>query len=594
MEMEDRNDVQALNAVVTRARSGDEVAVAELVSLSRGAALRHALSRLGDRGLAEDVAQESLLLAVRSLDQLRHSEAFIGWLRTIVARQCDRVTRRARVVVVPLSDVVEPTDAEPQPDELVARAEQALMVRAVVDRLPAAQRDAVAAYYLAEQTQAEAAGELGISVSTINNRLHIARNTLKRKLADMNDTPDTPDTVTTAAISEDDRDKVYEALDTTGAAGPQWRQGRLGRSTFDWDTSRIAADASNVAGIVGVYDLTMRIGTSTVRTAGFNLDYLADPADQATMERLVAETVAAARDAGYGLAVSVGVTTELRAAGFVPAWPHLMWFVPTDALPATDAPECDDFEPAHRDDLAVLCDAEHAGLTGTVVRPTYLANKEPGGFDGRLWTDPGTGSVAGYVSYATVESWTNRLMLGPAHRGYDQLLWHDESAGDPDTRLAALAALAREHDCSEVAFDRLHPRSRLADQLRRLPHRIEQGYRQYGTTVLSLDTTIRSVRTTLDERLQRSVLADHDIDLRITVEDDSVALRGRAGDLEVAVATGDETQVIAGDQRVTQLVVGSAPLDSALAEEVHISDNALALAHTLFPAQEPQMGNQGL
>lgn len=602
MEMNDHDDLQALNAVVERARSGDEGSVAELVSLTRGAALHHALSRLGDRSLAEDVAQESLLLAVRSLDQLRHPEAFVGWLRTIVVRQCDRVTRRGRLVVVPLSEVVEPTDVDPQPDEMVARAEQALAVRSAVDRLPAAQRDAIAAYYLAGQTQAEAADALGISISTINNRLHVARTNLKRKLADMHDKPASP---TTAPLAGTDHAKIYDALDRTGAAGPQWRQGRLGQSTFDWDTSRIATDGSNVAGLVGVYNLAMRIGTSTVRTAGFNLDYLADPTDDSTMQRLAAETVAAARDAGYGLAVSVGVTAELRAAGFVPTWPHLMWFVPTDALTAAatttaattttvDAPDCDELEPVHSDELAALHDAEHAGLTGTVVRPTYLANKEPGGFDGRVWNDPETGSAAGYVSYAVIESWTNRLMLGPAHRGFDRLLWHDESAGDPATRLAVLAALAREHNCSEVAFDRLHPRSRLADHLRRLPHRIEHGYRQYGTAVLSLDATIRSIRDTLDERLQRSLLADHDIDLRIAIDDDSVAVRGRAGELEVTTANGQETHVIAGDQRLTHLLVGSAPLDRILANEVRVSDDALAVANVLFPTQEPQMGNQGL
>ena len=34
---------------------------------------------------------------------------------------------------------------------------------------------------------------------------------------------------------------------------------------------------------------------------------------------------------------------------------------------------------------------------------------------------------------------------GPAHTGYGRLLWHDRSAGDPPTRLAVIAELAREH-----------------------------------------------------------------------------------------------------------------------------------------------------
>jgi hypothetical protein len=220
----------------------------------------------------------------------------------------------------------------------------------------------------------------------------------------------------------------------------------------------------------------MRIGHSTVRTAGFNLDYRSDSTADEVMGQLTTETVDAARQAGYGLAVSVGLTDELRAAGFVTAWPHLMWFVPADALPANEPHASTEFDPVHRDDLAALYDAEHAGLTGVAVRPTYLANKEPQGFRGRLWSD-GTGAASGYVSYAVIDSWTNRTMLGPSHRGYDQLLWHDESAGDPDVRLSILGELAREHGCHEIAFDRLHPRSPLADRIRELPHRVEHGYR---------------------------------------------------------------------------------------------------------------------
>ncbi len=591
MPMDRQHDEQMLHALVERAQLGDETAVSELVARCGGLAMRQALVRLGNRSLAEEVSQESLARAIDSLDQLRAPEAFIGWLSTIVARQCDRVTRGQRLVVVPLSELVEPTNTELPPDELVLRAEQALSVRNAVDRLPAAQRDAVAAYYLDDRTPAEAAAVLGVSVSTINNRLHAARTNLKRKLADMNNSPNTP---ATAPSSIADPAQIYEALDTTGPAGPQWRQGRLARSTFDWDTSRLATEGSDVVGLVGVYDLSMRIGTSTVRTAGFNLDYQGPDADGEVMKQLTIDTVNAAREAGYGLGVSVGVTDQLEAAGFVPTWPHLMWFVPTDALAIDDAPDTVDFEPVHREDLAALYDAEHSGLTGTVKRPTYLANKEPSGFHGRLWSDHITGPVAGYVSYAVVESWTNRLMLGPAHRGYGPLMWHDESAGDPTARLAVLAALAREHGCSEIAFDRLHPRGRLADQIRRLPHRIEHGYRHYGTAVLSLDTTIRSILDTIDDRLQRSPFAKDELNLRLAVDNDSVAIRGRAGQLEVAAATGKERDAITGDQHLAQLVVGSARPERTIADGIDTCGNGQHLAHVLFPAQEPQMDNQAL
>ena len=547
---------------------------------------------LGDRTLAEEAAQEAMLRAVGSLSDLQAPEAFISWLGTIVARQCDRVTRRRRVDIVPLSDLVEPTDTEPSPDELVIRAEQALAVRGAVGQLPGAQRDAVAAYYLESRTQAETADLLGTSVSTVNNRLHAARNTLRRRLSSMHDTPDTPPVdTTTAASSEAGSDRIYAALAATGPAGPHWRQGRLAHSKFDWDTSRLAADGTDVVALVGVYDLSMRIGHSTVRTAGFNLDYRSDSTTDEVTGQLTTETVDAARQAGYGLAVSVGLTDELRAAGFVTAWPHLMWFVPADALPANEPHASTEFDPVHRDDLAALYDAEHAGLTGVAVRPTYLANKEPQGFRGRLWSD-GTGAASGYVSYAVIDSWTNRTMLGPSHRGYDQLLWHDESAGDPDVRLSILGELAREHGCHEIAFDRLHPRSPLADRIRELPHRVEHGYRHYGIKVLSLDTTIRSITEVLDARLRASSIGD--VELRFTIDAQSVTIHGRPGELEVRTPSGQERHAITGDRRLARLLVGTSTIDRVFNDSVVIDGDGNTLARVLFPAQDPQMDNQSL
>ena len=56
--------------------------------------MAYAFSLLGDYHLAEDAAQESLVTMVRNLGQLREPAAFVGWLRTIVFKHCDRIRRR--------------------------------------------------------------------------------------------------------------------------------------------------------------------------------------------------------------------------------------------------------------------------------------------------------------------------------------------------------------------------------------------------------------------------------------------------------------------------------------------------------------------
>lgn len=580
--------------VVERAQRGDGAAVEELVKRCRAMATRYAFGVLRDRALAEDVAQEALTHAVESLGDLRAPGAFITWFRRILHRHCDRIVRQNRLRVVALADLVEPASDDPTPEDLVLLAERALAVRAAIARLPDSQRDAATSFYLEGLTQAEAAETLGTSVSTINNRLHGARRTLERNLAFMNDyvTPqsDSPYSVS-APLPSADSERIFSALEDANPAGTDWRQGRLSQSRFDWATSRVGIEGDQLRALVGVYDLSMRIGRSTVRTAGFNLDYQAPSTANPTMSQVTTEVASAARTAGYGLAVSVGQSDALRAAGFVDAWPHLMWFVPTDSFPELESTPVETFDPIHRDDTADLYDREHSGLTGTTVRPTYLANKEPGGFNAVLWADD-AGDLAGYISYAVVDGWRNPALLGPSHQGYGRLLWHDESAGDPDVRLAVLAELARRHDCPEVAFDRLHPRSPLGRRLAHQRHRVEHGHRQYGLALLSLETTLRSVLYELNQRLADTPVAN-DISLRLSIGNQSAALRGSPGRLTVDASTGDEHDAIEGDNRLANLLVGSARPDHLL-HYATVSGIGAQLASVLFPAQDPQMDNQAL
>jgi len=594
MQMDPTTSSPSLASVVELAQCGDNAAVEELVRRCRDMATRYAFGVLRDRALAEDVAQEALAHAVESIGGLKVPQAFIPWFRKIVYRYCDRIIREKRPTVVPLADLVEPANGDPSPEELVLRAERALAVRAAIARLPDAQRDAATTFYLEGLTQAEAAHALGISVSTINNRLHAARRTLERNLAFMNDhatsQADTGPRVS-APVPGADSERIFSVLESISPAGADWRQGRLSESRFDWSTSRIGIEGNDLRALVGVYDLSMRVGRSTVRTAGFNLDYKAPATSAETMSHVTAEVADAARTAGYGLAVSVGQSDALRAAGFVDAWPHLMWFVPTGSLPRSESPRLTTFDPVHRDDTADLCDREHAGLTGTTIRPTYLANKEPDGFEAVLWTDD-AGAVAGYVSYAVVESWNNPALLGPSHHGYGRLLWHDESAGDPTIRVTVLADLARRHDCPEIAFDRLHPRSPLARRLVQHRHRVENGYRHYAVQVLALETSLRSILGELNHRLASSPIIE-DVNLRMSIGDQSATLSGPPGHLDVRDSTGREPDAIEGDQRLANLLVGTDTAASVL-RDATVTGNGARLAVALFPTQDPQMDNQAL
>lgn len=395
---------------------------------------------------------------------------------------------------------------------------------------------------------------------------------------------------------------IYDTLETktTGWARTQWREGRLAHSRFDWDTSRIGLVGDRLVTIFGVYDLTLRIGTARVRAAGVNLEF-ADPAypDEDAFRQTAAASVEAMVRRGYDLSVAFGSEPFFYGLGYTFGWRELLGFVRTRDLPGeAPAGELIAFDPVHREDLAALYNREHETLTGTTVRPTYLRNKEPGGFRGYLWTDA-AGAPAGYVSVGpqAIRDWRNAALVGRNHKGYDSLLWHDESAGDPEQRLRALGVLAREAGAEEVVFSRLHPLSPLGRRLRWMRCRIDQGYRSYVVKIVNLTTLFEKLTPELSRRLAASHLAEWSGDLLISAGDQQVLLsveRGRvhAGPAPARAQTGNSIE--AGPE-LAQFVVGTeAPREAAEVAGMTLRGEAAQLVDILFPPQHPQMDNQAL
>ena len=87
-----------LTPMVERAQAGDIAAFESLVKRCQNMAYGYAYAQLGDFHLAEDAAQEAFVDAYRLLGDLRAPAAFPGWLRRIIHKRCDRLTRGRRAV----------------------------------------------------------------------------------------------------------------------------------------------------------------------------------------------------------------------------------------------------------------------------------------------------------------------------------------------------------------------------------------------------------------------------------------------------------------------------------------------------------------
>jgi RNA polymerase sigma-70 factor (ECF subfamily) len=177
------------HALVTAAQMGDERAFGLLVEPYRGALEIHCYRMLGSLHDAEDVAQETMLKAWRSLDRFERRASVRTWLYRIATNACldelDRRPRRAEPVVEPypdarLQDIVSPV-ADPAA-RYAQREGMELAFLTSIQRLPGRQRVVLILRDVLGWSGAEIAELLESTVAAVNSALQRARATIEQRL----------------------------------------------------------------------------------------------------------------------------------------------------------------------------------------------------------------------------------------------------------------------------------------------------------------------------------------------------------------------------------------------------------------------------
>ena len=150
---------------------GEMEAFAQLVRAYQSSLVASACHLLRCADDAEDLAQETLLTAYQRLRELHDPDRFRPWLFSILRRKCLDHLRAPHAHELSLETCAEipATPAIFADDEL----------RELLNRLPLADREVLAARYLSELEYEEIASALGCSVNTAYVRCKRARERLR-------------------------------------------------------------------------------------------------------------------------------------------------------------------------------------------------------------------------------------------------------------------------------------------------------------------------------------------------------------------------------------------------------------------------------
>ena len=149
----------------------------QLVRLHQAGVRAFAYGLLGDRALAEDIAQEAFLRAWRGLGKLRGDAAFATWLYTIARRVAMDEVRRPAMRTVPVEEVADLADRSAGDPVLRGDLERALQA------LEPAQREAFLLVAVLGLSYREVGAMAGCPAGTVASRVFRARTRLAAALS---------------------------------------------------------------------------------------------------------------------------------------------------------------------------------------------------------------------------------------------------------------------------------------------------------------------------------------------------------------------------------------------------------------------------
>lgn len=182
--------VQSDRALLGQYLAGDQSAISQLIDRHSRRVRDYIRMMVKDRDLADDILQDTLIKVVRVIDEGRYVDSgkFLSWILRIAHNQViDHFRREKQQKQLTEADAGYDVlgtirFAEPTVEDRMVSEQIATDIRALVEELPAEQREVVKMRYYANLTFKEIAEATDVSVNTALGRMRYALINLRRMI----------------------------------------------------------------------------------------------------------------------------------------------------------------------------------------------------------------------------------------------------------------------------------------------------------------------------------------------------------------------------------------------------------------------------
>ena len=155
---------------------------AELVNRHISYIVHICRQKLGNQAEAEEAAQDVFLSVWKNAKNWQSGNAKVTtWLYRIAANRCIDILRR-RKPTTDIDAIADPADERENIEAALMEADRNRQLRAALDALTADQKQAIELVYYGEAKQADAAAQMGITLSALESLLRRARRKLREEL----------------------------------------------------------------------------------------------------------------------------------------------------------------------------------------------------------------------------------------------------------------------------------------------------------------------------------------------------------------------------------------------------------------------------